>query len=260
MGRLHGAEGAERAVRTARSAGFDDVSVDLIFGLPSSVERDWSADLDRAIALDVPHLSLYGLTAEHGTPLGRAVAAGRIQMVDDSRYAEEYLEATARLTAAGYEHYEVSNFGRPGHRSRHNQAYWSGAAYLGLGNGAHSYAHPERRWNIRDWEEYRAAAAAGRLPVAEREELDAAAERLEGIWLGLRTAEGLAADWPDAGPAASVVAGWVATGLASLAGGRVMLTPEGWLVLDRLTVELDEAWPSGVSEMAGPESQDSARG
>ena len=241
MGRLHGAEGAERAVRTARAAGFDDVSVDLIFGLPAVVERDWSADLDRAIELDVPHLSLYGLTAEHGTPLGRAVVAGRIEMIDDSRYAEEYLEAAARLTAAGYEHYEVSNFGRPGHRSRHNQAYWSGVPYLGLGNGAHSYAHPERRWNLRDFEAYRMAAVSGRSPVAEREELDAPAVRLERIWLGLRTVDGLAPEWSDAGPASTVVGGWVAAGLAHLAGGRVTPTAEGWLVLDRLTVELDDA-------------------
>lgn len=241
MGRLHGAEGAVRAVQTAREEGFDDVSVDLIFGLPATVERDWSADLDRAIDLDVPHLSLYGLTAEHGTPLGRAVTAGRLDMIDDARYAEEYLEAVARLTAAGYEHYEVSSFGRPGHRSRHNQAYWTGAAYLGLGNGAHSYSHPERRWNVRDWEEYRSAVLAGRSPVAEREELDGAAERLESIWLGLRTVDGLAADWGDTGPAAAVVSKWLSGGLASLSQGRVTLTAEGWLVLDRLTVELDDA-------------------
>lgn len=241
MGRLHGAEGAVRAVETAREEGFDDVSVDLIFGLPATVERDWSADLDRAIDLDVPHLSLYGLTAEHGTPLGRAVTAGRLDMIDDARYAEEYLEAVARLTAAGYEHYEVSSFGRPGHRSRHNQAYWTGAAYLGLGNGAHSYSHPERRWNVRDWEEYRSAVLAGRSPVAEREELDGAAERLESIWLGLRTVDGLAADWGDTGPAAAVVSKWLSGGLASLSQGRVTLTAEGWLVLDRLTVELDDA-------------------
>ena len=251
MGRLHGADGAERAVRTAREEGFDDVSVDLIFGLPAVVERDWSTDLDRAIALDVPHLSLYGLTAEHGTPLGRAVTEGRIDMADDSHYAEEYLEAATRLTAAGYEHYEVSSFGRPGHRSRHNQAYWSGSSYLGLGNGAHSYAHPERRWNVRDWEEYRAAVLAGRSPVAEREELDQAAERLEKIWLGLRTADGLAVDWAHDGPAATRVSRWLSGGLASLSGGRVRLTAEGWLVLDRLTVELDDACQTEAARSPG---------
>jgi oxygen-independent coproporphyrinogen-3 oxidase len=260
MGRLHGAEGAERAVHTARAAGFEDVSVDLIFGLPAAVDRDWKADLDRVIALDVPHLSLYGLTAEHATPLGRAVTEGRIEMVTDSRYEDEYLEATTRLTAAGYEHYEVSNFGRPGHRSRHNQVYWSGAPYLGLGNGAHSYAHPERRWNIRDWEEYRAAANAGRLPIVEREELDVAAERLERIWLGLRTVEGLPVAWSETGPAATLVAGWAASGVATVVGGRVVLTAEGWLVLDRLTVELDDAWHADAARGPGGAPADSRPG
>lgn len=265
MGRLHGAEGAYRAVVRARAAGFDDISVDLIFGLPTAVERDWSADLDRVIALDVPHLSLYGLTAEQGTPLGRAVTEGRIEMVEDSRYAEEYLEAVERLAAAGYEHYEVSNFGRPGHRSRHNQAYWTGAAYLGLGNGAHSYAPPQRRWNVRDWDDYRVAALAGRVPTADREELDAAAERLERIWLGLRTREGLEVTWREGDGAADVVAGWVRDGLASAAAERVALTARGWLVLDRLTVELDETLEAEGDRMGRdpgvePRSADSRHG
>jgi oxygen-independent coproporphyrinogen-3 oxidase len=129
-----------------------------------------------------------------------------------------------------------------------------------LGNGAHSYAHPERRWNIRDWEEYRSAANAGRLPIAEREELDAAAARLERIWLGLRTVEGLPIAWSETGPAARLVAGWAASGLASVAGGRVVLTAEGWLVLDRLTVELDEAWHADADRGTGRESVDSRPG
>ncbi|WP_405285585.1 radical SAM family heme chaperone HemW [Gaopeijia maritima] len=247
MGRLHGADGAERAVRTVREAGFDSVSIDLIFGLPASVPRDWSADLDRVLALDVPHVSLYGLTAESGTPLGRAVRQGRTALAEETRYEEEYLEASERLRAAGYEHYEVSNFARPGHRSRHNGAYWTGVPYLGLGNGAHSYLPPERRWNVRDWSAYEEAVAAGRLPVDDRERVEGASRRLEEIWLGLRTDRGLL--WSVDRPASARALGrsWMDRSLARLEGERLVLTPSGWLVLDRLAVDLDEAMEPGAS-------------
>ena len=240
MGRMHGPEGAVAAVRSARDAGFDNLSVDLIFGLPAHLGRDWRDDLGRALALDVPHVSLYGLTVEAGTPLGRAVREGREPAVDEERYRDEYLVATDVLTAAGYEHYEVSNFARPGAASRHNAAYWSGVPYLGLGNGAHSYAPPVRRWNLRDWGEYAGKASAGRSPEEGREVLDAAALRLERAWLGLRTSGGLALAELDAAAAARAAA-WARAGLAVVDGGAVRLTAEGWLLLDRLAVELDGA-------------------
>lgn len=251
MGRLHGAEGAERAVRTVREAGFDSVSIDLIFGLPATVPRDWSADLDRVLALDVPHVSLYGLTAESGTPLGRAVRAGRTALAEETRYEEEYLEASERLRAAGYEHYEVSNFARPGHRSRHNAAYWTGVPYLGLGNGAHSYLPPERRWNVRDWSAYEGTVAAGRLPVEDRERVEGSSRRLEEIWLALRTDRGLL--WPADLPAPARELGrrWLERSLARLERGRLALTPAGWLVLDELAVDLAEAMESGAPDRIG---------
>lgn len=251
MGRLHGAEGAEAAVRAARGAAFESISVDLIFGLPASVPRDWSADLDRVLALDVPHLSLYGLTAETGTPLGRSVAAGRIELAAESRYEEEYLEASERLREAGYEHYEVSNFARPGHRSRHNAAYWSGVPYLGMGNGAHSFLPPERRWNVRDWSAYESAAASGRLAVADRETVDGSARRLEEIWLGLRTDGGI--PWPSGRGEAVEALGrrWTASNLAAIGDGRLVLTPTGWLLLDRLAVDLAEAVDRSGSDGIG---------
>jgi oxygen-independent coproporphyrinogen III oxidase len=127
MGRLHGADGPGRAMAAARAAGFGNVSIDLIFGLPERLGRDWADDLDRALSLEPDHISLYGLTAELATPLGRWVREGRETLADQDRYAEEYLLANARLSAAGFEHYEVSNFARPGLRSRHNFAYWTGA-------------------------------------------------------------------------------------------------------------------------------------
>lgn len=251
MGRLHGATGAERAVEVVRTAGFDSVSIDLIFGLPSTVPRDWSADLDRVLALDVPHVSLYGLTAESGTPLGRAVSAGRLSLAEESRYEEEYLEASERLRAAGYEHYEVSNFARPGHRSRHNAAYWAGVPYLGLGNGAHSFLPPERRWNVRDWTAYQEAATAGRLPLADRERVEGGARQLETIWLQLRTDAGIG--WPPASTPEVRALGrrWIDASLAHLDGDRLVLTPAGWLLLDRLSVDLAEAVEGGEQEPIG---------
>ncbi len=240
MGRLHGADGAVRAVETARLAGFEEISVDLIFALPGTVPRSWSEDLDRAIELDVPHVSLYGLTAEPGTGLGRGVAAGRVRMADDERYREDFLEAHTRLSEAGYRHYEVSNFARPGSESRHNVAYWDRSAYLGLGNGAHSFVSPIRWWNVHGWTDYRARLARGEDPTDETERLDRGGDRLEAIWTGLRADRGLPLDaWAE--PARDTAAGWARRGLATIDDGHVRLTAEGWLLLDSLALEFDAA-------------------
>jgi oxygen-independent coproporphyrinogen-3 oxidase len=240
MGRLHGAGGAERAVRIAKEAGLGNLSVDLIFGLPAKLGRSWSDDLDRALDLDVPHVSLYGLSVEAGTPLGRAVAEGREPAVDENRYGEEFLLAAERLTGAGYAHYEVSNFARAGLVSGHNSAYWDGRPYLGLGNGAHSYRHPVRRWNVRDWAAYRARVLAGEGGEESREELSAESADLERVWLGLRTSHGLDTASLSTRQRA-VVDSWCAAGLATVDEERVRLTATGWLKLDGLAVELDAA-------------------
>jgi oxygen-independent coproporphyrinogen III oxidase len=251
MGRLHGAEGPDRAVAAARSAGLDNISVDLIFGLPARLGRDWDADLRRAVALEPAHISLYGLTAEQGTPLGRWVREGREQLADEDGYAEEYLLAAERLGAAGMHHYEVSNFARPGRESRHNRAYWRHAPYLGLGPGAHSFLPPVRTWNVRDWAEYRQRLTHGAAAEAGRELLAAGDVALEAVWLGLRSDDGLRLAalneqqlelleaWhrqglsraPEGAPAQALAAG--------SAEPRIRLTEQGWLVLDRLAVELD---------------------
>ena len=240
MGRLHGAAGAGEAVRTARRAGFRNVSADLIFGLPGRLGRDWTDDLSRALDLGVEHLSLYGLTVEPRTPLGRAVAGGRERVASGARYRDEYLEAVERLTGAGYLHYEVSSFALPGRKSRHNEAYWSGRPYLGLGNGAHSFRKPLRRWNLRDWKEYSTSVANGDSAIGGQEVLDEAALRLENIWLGLRARRGVVlAAMP--GNAAAVAERWLRRGWARTEAGRLRLTVEGWLLLDALAIELDEA-------------------
>ncbi len=250
MGRLHGADGARDAIRIGRAAGFTNLSVDLIFGLPAHLERDWLCDLDQTLSLDPDHVSLYGLSAEPATPLGRAVGEGRETLASEGRYEQEYLLAVDRLAEAGYEAYEVSNFARPGFASRHNSVYWSGEPYVGLGNGAHSYRHPVRRWNLRDWDAYRArvegsgtgayrAGAEGPgLPVDDDEELDMGKVRLERIWLGLRTRRGISVrDLPAS--ARDLMQRWEESALAVVEENVVRLTPKGWLVMDRLTVELD---------------------
>jgi oxygen-independent coproporphyrinogen-3 oxidase len=240
MGRLHGPDGPGRSVREARNAGFDNLGLDLIFGLPTRLGRDLEDDLDRVLALEPQHVSVYGLSVEPGTPLGRWVAEGRESVADGDRYRDEYLRVARRLRTEGYHHYEVSNFARPGREARHNAAYWSGVPYLGVGNGAHSYVPPERWWNPRDWDAYR-DATAGRAPPREDIEVVAdEAARLERLWLGLRTSDGLPRS--ELGPAQRALADrWEREGLAEPSGERLRLTPDGWLLLDRLAVDLDSA-------------------
>jgi oxygen-independent coproporphyrinogen-3 oxidase len=237
MGRLHGADGAERAVEVARTGGLTNLSVDLIFGLPGRLKRSWRQDLERALALEVPHVSLYGLTVEEGTPLGRAVRKGKEAPVADQQYRDEYLLAAELFASAGYEHYEVSNFAIPGHRSRHNSVYWDGNPYLGLGNGAHSFAAPIRRWNLREWSSYSESARAGDLPEHDREVVDAEARKIEQLWLGLRTSEGLPLRGLDERQR-GLAGAWSERGWTLALEGALRLSPEGWLLLDELVVEL----------------------
>ncbi len=240
MGRLHGSMAPERAVEAARAAGITNLSLDLIFGLPQGVERRWEEELDRALDLRVPHLSLYGLTAEKGTPLGAAVARGEIVSAPEGRYREEFLLAHRRLGEAGYRHYEVSNFALPGFQSRHNRVYWEMEPYLGLGNSAHSFLPPLRRWNLRDWGEYEKRVREGDGGVEDGEEITPGQARLEEVWLGLRTDRGVALD--GLSPEATALAReWVEKDWAVIRGEMLVLTPGGWLLLDHLAVALDEA-------------------
>ena len=240
MGRMHGAEGPARAVEAARNAGLTNFSVDLIFALPARFNRDWRRDLDHVLALDPAHISLYGLTAEAGTPLGRWVAEGRESLANEDEYAEQYLLAAELLGAAGYEHYEVSNFAKPGMQSRHNHAYWNGSAYVGLGPGAHSFIPPERRWNTRDWTDYQRRVGAGELPLDGREVIDDRVEGLESAWLGLRTSAGVPVSSFSARQQ-GMADEWMRRGWGHTDGGSFKLTAQGWLLLDRLSVEMASA-------------------
>ncbi len=238
MGRLHRPAGGVAAVENVRRAGFENYSVDLIFGLPERLDRPWSDDLDGVLRMEPPHISLYGLSVEANTPLGRSVAEGKETPASETRCAEEYLEAAERLAAAGYEHYEVSNFARPGFQALHNSVYWMGLPYLGLGNASHSYLHPRRRWNVRDWAEYIRLTGEGQLPMDDEEILEPVSLRLERVWLALRTRRGVRHDALPA-EARDLVREWVAADLAKCDAGICRLTPLGWLSMDRLTLDLD---------------------
>ena len=242
MGRLHGPDGPRRAVDAARAAGFEDISIDLIFGLPSRFDRDWTSDLRRTMDLATEHVSLYGLTAEAAAPLGRWVAEGRETLADEDRYADEYLEAAVTLAAAGFGHYEVSNFAKPGRESRHNQAYWEGRPYIGVGPGAHSSLPPRRWWNVRDHAVWSAMVASGRSPIEGEETVEGESAALEQAWLGLRTGSGAVS---HTAAQRELAMRWRHAGLAVGDGDRVVLTPAGWLVLDRLAVEFADRGLNG---------------
>ena len=233
MHRSHDAARIGAAVHALRGAGIENISLDLIFGLPEELHRDWDRDLDMLCSLLPAHCSLYGLTVEPRTPLDRWISRGATRAPDDERYAEEYLTAHRRLTTENYEFYEVSNAARDGFRSKHNSAYWSGRPYIGLGPAAHSFDGTTRRWNIRAWEAYRRAVEEGRSPVESEETLTAEQRELERVYLALRTIEGLPLTAPYRPLPSPTAYGWI-----EVRDGRLKCTPEGWLRLDSLVSEL----------------------
>ncbi len=270
MHRTHDAPAIAAALRTARGAGFANVSLDLIFALPAHLRRDFADDLARAIALEPDHLSLYGLTVEPGTALARQLGRGEGRPAGDRQYEEEYLRAHEVLGGAGYRFYEVSNAARPGWEAVHNAAYWRLDPYLGLGPSAHSYDGAARWWNEPAYARWVRLLAEGRSPVAGRELLDERQRRLERLYLGLRTAEGIEVDEPmgnaqwatGGGALAGKAEGWVRAGWATLTpipmpappssrgpalpiahrplpiARRLALTPLGWLRLDELVASI----------------------
>ena len=235
MHRTHDAESAERAVHVLREAGIANVSIDLIFALPTKVRRSWSRDLERALDLDVPHLSIYGLTIEPRTPLGRWVARNDVAEAPEETFADEYMDADRSLTAAGYVHYEVSNYGRPGHESRHNWAYWRRRPYVGLGPSAHAFDGASRSWNIDAYARWADALQSEREHVAGSERLADKNSLAEEVYLGLRTSDGLAITAAEA----RLAARWIEEGWARLDGSSILrLTQHGWLRLDSLAAAL----------------------
>jgi oxygen-independent coproporphyrinogen-3 oxidase len=191
LGRRHSAAEVDRAVRHARDAGIGSVSLDLIFAVPGQTPRSWRASLEHAIALDVDHISTYGLTVEAGTPYAALQEREPNRFLDDDAEAELYGIAIDSLGAAGYEQYEISNFARPGHRCAHNENYWDNGEYLGFGVGAASYRGGERSVHTRVLDEYVEAALSGAPIPGESERLEGERRAGEAIMLALRTAQGV---------------------------------------------------------------------
>ena len=233
--RVHGPDAARRAVGAARSVGVDDLSLDLIYGADGETDASWQATLEETLALAPDHVSAYALTIEPATALGRAVAAGLVPAPDPDVQAERYRIACEVLGGAGFVHYEVSNWARPGRESRHNLGYWRRSPYLGLGAGAHAFRGDRRWWNVRPPHEYLDRVGRGELPVGGEERLGPDEVRFEELSLGLRVREGIPARLVDADLARSLVD----AGLLTVADDRVAATEAGWLVLNALVLELE---------------------
>lgn len=187
MNRRHTAQRAEEAVREARAAGFENLTLDLIFGVPGFGEEVLRRNLERVLALEPEHISAYHLTIEPDTALGRKEARGELRAVEESISEREYALVHETLTRAGYDHYEISNYARPGFRARHNSAYWQGREYLGIGPAAHSFDGRSRRWSLDTVESY---ASGGEFRFEQ--ELLTERDRLnEYLMTHLRTAEGI---------------------------------------------------------------------
>lgn len=254
MHRTHGRNAIGRAVETARAGGIGNISIDLIFWLPEALQRNWRRDLEAALALEPDHISLYGLTVEEGTPLGRQVARGQTAVATDARYEEEYLLAHELLAAAGLAFYEVSNAARPGREAVHNRAYWKLTPYLGVGPSAHSFDGVARWWNESAYAKWLERLEAGASPVGGREILAERQQALERLYLGLRTAEGVEFPEPLEPKLREAVSRWVNVGWAVVearegvtepglhactpARLHVRLTPLGWLRLDQLVASV----------------------
>jgi oxygen-independent coproporphyrinogen-3 oxidase len=235
MHRTHDSGAIESAVATARAAGIANLSLDLIFALPAALERDFTRDVERLVALQPEHVSLYGLTVESGTPLGRWVARGTAVEQPEEGYEDDFLTAHRLLHAAGFEHYEVSNYARPGRRARHNSAYWAAVPYVGLGPSAHGFDGEVRRWNARAYAEWRDLALTHRDPIAGDERLSTENRVAESVYLGLRSDAGLRLQSEEV----SLVAKWAEAGWTTLGeDGRLRCTPSGWLRLDSLAATL----------------------
>ena len=192
LGRSHNSEDVRRTFSNLRAAGFDNVSFDLIAGLPAQTLAGWNRNLDEALRLRPEHLSFYLLEVHSGTPLAEHIKRGIQPKPDDDLAAEMYELMLKRATEAGYEHYEISNLCAPGFESRHNTKYWTGEPYVGFGCSAHSYDGARRRWsNERDVNRYVEAIESGRSPIVDSNVLSDAELRAEKMFLGLRLMEGI---------------------------------------------------------------------
>ena len=194
MNRAHNAEQATAAILLAKESGFNNISIDLIYGTPTLYDEQWQHNVQTAIALQVPHLSCYALTVEPKTALDKMIEKKKILAPDPEKQARHFELLMDWMAAAGYEHYEISNFAKPGMRSKHNSSYWQGEHYIGFGPAAHSFNGNSRQWNIANNALYIKNIVAGNVPF-EIEELTPTQALNEYIMTSLRTSEGLSLEY-----------------------------------------------------------------
>ena len=236
LGRIHQSDEAKKAFEDARRFGFENIGIDLIYGLPGQTEGDWGQTLNQAIGLDPEHVSAYSLSLSDHVPMAKQIRQGRLLQLDEDKAALFMEMAHDKLESAGYEHYEISNYAKPGYQCQHNLIYWQGNSYLGLGASAHSFDSPRRWWNVADVAAYRSSLEKGQLPVEGEEELSETELELEKIALGLRTLSGvpLSLVWH----AEKMIDQLIHDQKAVVENESLILTPAGFLIADEIAIQL----------------------
>lgn len=239
--RIHSAESAIQTVKDAENAGFSDISLDLIFNLPGQSKEKWLRNLEIAVSLPITHISAYSLILERGTILNKMVLKGEVEMQDEEIDSELYETTMDFLAEKGFEHYEVSNYCKPGFECRHNQIYWDCKNYLSFGTSAHSYMDGKRWWNYSALSIYNAAVQKRNEAVAGSELLSENDLYEESIMLGLRS-RGLSLDSPEMqdwyGDRRLIIDGLISAGKVFLEGNNLKLTRDGFLVCDEIVERL----------------------
>lgn len=240
LNRRHTASQVKEAVGTLRRSGFDNISIDMMYGFPDETLESWQQDIDTALDLEVEHLSAYSLMYEEGTLLYRLLNEGQIQPCDEELERNMYYTLVDRLSASGYEHYELSNFAKPGRRSRHNSSYWKDVPYIGLGAAAHSYNGQCRQWNISDLHHYIKGIENGQ-PLTEHDELDTDTRYNDRIAVALRTCEGMGLSELSNNQQDYLLRSaqrYLNDGLLELKNGSIKLTRKGLFVCDMIMADL----------------------
>jgi len=244
MNRAHSSQQAEQCIKMAKAAGFDNITIDLIYGTPTLSDEAWKENVDKAISLGIDHISCYALTVEPKTGLDKMIQQKKIAAVDPDKQARHFSLLMHWLADAGFEHYEISNFSKPGKKSKHNSNYWNGVDYLGLGPSAHSFNGKSRQWNIANNALYIQSLAKDQVPF-EIETLTPMQQLNEYIMTSLRTMEGLSLDkvivnWSENELAQIVQIAQkpITQGYMILKENHLILTNEGRLMADGIASDL----------------------
>lgn len=238
--RRHNSENVYNAVERLRQAGINNISIDLMYGFPNQTVDEWRLDIEKAISLNVEHISAYSLMFEEGTPLFKMLESKKIKEADEEQSLEMFNSLIDTLTAAGYEHYEISNFAKPGFHSRHNSSYWQGIPYIGIGAAAHSYDIKTRQWNVSDIDEYIKSIDKGIIPM-EYETIDDDTRYNDTITTALRTAEGIdmtSLSTKHRNHCLASAETYIAQGLLELKDNRLRITRKGIFVSDMIMSDL----------------------